>query len=109
MKTLLLDVNVTEKDGVQTCWVVLSKLAFFKKTDPNKLFHFNVKSDSKTPMIMQHGVSRNENEALFLKLSNSLPGALVSLELGANEYGSPCIKDISVLESSPYSLDTLYR
>jgi len=108
MKCLLVDVSVVEKDGNKTCWSVFAKLGKYN-SETKKIFHFNVKKDSKTPMIIQHSVDPNKNPTLYSKVSSLLPGTLVDVEYGINDYGSPVIKDIKVIKASNYTFNDLYN
>ena len=109
MKAILVDVQVAEdkNTGIQTAWCVMTKVAQ-KSEKTGKLFHFNVKKDSKNPMIVQYAVVRTENEELFTKLVNTLPGALVDIELVLNNRGTASIKDIVVIKKSPYTAEELF-
>lgn len=110
MKCLLADISVVpNKDTkVDTAWVVLTKLGQYSASS-GKIFHFNVKKDSKNPMIIQHPISKTENETLFKKMVETLPGSLVDVEFEATSRGTLTIKDIVVIKKSQYTSDELYK
>ena len=85
MKVLCVDVAKNEYEGKTTCWVVLTKVAKYLKNDKSKLFHFNVKKESKNAMIIQTGFDKAVNPEMYEKCSAILPGSLCELEYGVND------------------------
>lgn len=102
MKFLLGDVAVSEKEGLQTCWCTLVKLA--KETNKGKLYHHK-----KADMLQQYPVEKVKNPELFSKMVNTLPGSIIDVEYAVNEYGKAVIKDVSVFKTTTFTYDDLHK
>lgn len=103
MKFLLVDVAVSEKEGLSTCWCTLAKLAK-ESSKTGKLFHHK-----KSELLQQYPVEKVKNPELFTKLVNTLPGSIIDVEYAVNEYAKAVIKDVTVFKNTTFTYDELYK
>lgn len=103
MKCLVVDVTSSEKEGINTCWFAVTKLAKWDD-EKQKVFHFK-----KSEMLNLFPIVKTKNLELYDKAMKILPGTIVDVEQVVNDRGYPVLKDIILFKECPYNFDEIYK